>query len=355
MIAWEFGAADLAGLRFAHSPMAELVASVFALRGGGAGWVRPDWSARVTAGLRSLPTFRAVLCGPRGHAPDFLTPVPAVARPSLDDELAVIAATPLDQVVEQVTAGWVGSAPPPVARFVSAPEVALAVLIAEIREYHATAIAPLWSRLRAAAEAEIATRVRVAAERSPRTMVSGLHPMLGWDGSALLLKYLDKSGEWSAAGLEMTLLPTAFAGPHLYAMTGSTTPDPRPASPGPRPQAGSTTPDPRPVSTGPRPQAGSAGGRALWYAPAGYGNLWSPPPPPAAALSALLGPTRAAVLTLLTTPASTGEVAALLNLAPATASHHLTTLRDAGLITPERTGRRLRYHRTHLGNQLTAG
>jgi DNA-binding transcriptional ArsR family regulator len=58
------------------------------------------------------------------------------------------------------------------------------------------------------------------------------------------------------------------------------------------------------------------------------------------------------VLTLLAVPSSTGEVAAALHLAPATASHHLTTLRDAGLVVGERLGRRLRYLRTALGEQL---
>jgi DNA-binding transcriptional ArsR family regulator len=52
-------------------------------------------------------------------------------------------------------------------------------------------------------------------------------------------------------------------------------------------------------------------------------------------------------------PASTGEVAAALALAPATASHHLTTLRDGGLVAAERSGRLLRYRRTGLGEQLT--
>jgi DNA-binding transcriptional ArsR family regulator len=95
-------------------------------------------------------------------------------------------------------------------------------------------------------------------------------------------------------------------------------------------------------------------GRALWYAPRGYGNLWSSPEVrPGAALSALLGPSRAAVLTLLAAPSSTGEVADRLGLAPATASHHLTTLRDAGLVAAERAGRRLLYQRTRLGDQLT--
>jgi DNA-binding transcriptional ArsR family regulator len=58
------------------------------------------------------------------------------------------------------------------------------------------------------------------------------------------------------------------------------------------------------------------------------------------------------VLTLLAVPRSTGEVATALRLAPATASHHLTTLRDAGLVVSQRVGRRLRYLRTELGEQL---
>nr|BFE72548.1 hypothetical protein GCM10020092_058490 [Actinoplanes digitatis] len=86
----------------------------------------------------------------------------------------------------------------------------------------------------------------------------------------------------------------------------------------------------------------------------GHGALWESPAraEPTAALAALLGPTRAAVLTLLDVPHSTGEVASALGLAAATASHHLTTLRDAGLVASSRTGRRLRYLRTGLGEQL---
>ncbi|GAA2900856.1 transcriptional regulator [Actinoplanes cyaneus] len=312
MIAWEFGAADLAGSRFAHSPMAELVASMFALRGAGAAWVAPGWVARASAAAG--PTLRAVAAGPRGYAPDFLTPVPPTARPRLADELATVSSTPADRVAAEVLDGWTGHAPPPeILAFERDPAAALGVLIAELRAYHEAAIAPLWQRLRGFADAEIAGRMRVAAAESPRAMIEGLHPRLGWDGSALLIRYPHKSGQWSG-GPGMTLLPTGFAGPEVYAMTT---------------------------------------GRSLWYAPRGYGNLWSRPPSPGAALTALLGPTRAAVLTLLAAPASTGEVADRLGLAPATASHHLTTLRDAGLITGTRAGRRLLYQRTGLGDELT--
>ena len=109
----------------------------------------------------------------------------------------------------------------------------------------------------------------------------------------------------------------------------------------------------RPPSPAPAPGSRTARpGRALWYPPRALGALFAAAPPPPEPLAALLGSTRAAVLSLLTVPASTGDVAEHLGLAPATASHHLTALRDAGLIVGARAGRRLNYRRTDLGNDL---
>jgi biotin operon repressor len=321
VIEWEFGMADLARLRFAHSPMAEVVASTFALRGGSDPWLQAAWRSRVAPMLSNWPTFAAVLSGPRGYAPDFLTPGPRTGRPTFAEELATVAATPLDQVAEQVLAGWDGhNAPPEIDRFARDPQFALTALVAETRAYFHIAIQPLWQRLRTAAETEIATRARAAVEHGARMLVNELHPKLGWNGSALLLRYPNKHGQWSLDGHGLTLLPTGFAGTEVYAMPNSPT------------------------------------DRTLWYAPRGFGSLWTSGKPEAAdpPLSALLGPTRAAVLTLLAAPHSTSEVAARLGLAAATASHHLTTLRNAGLATTERTGRRLLYQRTRLGDQLAA-
>ena len=312
MIRFEFGAADLAGLRFAHSPMAEVVASCFAWRSRGGAYAH--WRVRVDPS--HLSTFSGVLFGPHGSAPDFLTPVPSSARPTLDEELALIGRTPADVIAEQVLAGWTGfSAPPEIRRFERDPHGALAVLSREIRGWFEVAVAPYWPRLRDAAEAEIAARARRAAAEGSRALVDGLHPLLDWDGSALLINYAGKTGEWSLDGHDLALLPTGFAGSNVFAMRD--------------------------------------GGRALWYAPRGYAAAWSMPPPADDALSALLGPTRAAVLTLVAAPHSTGEVARSLGVAPATASHHLTTLRDSGLVAAGRAGRKVIYQRTTLGDRLT--
>lgn len=69
-------------------------------------------------------------------------------------------------------------------------------------------------------------------------------------------------------------------------------------------------------------------------------------------LSALVGPTRARLVFELQQPLSTSECAALTELAVSTASHHLTVLRDAGLIDSRRNGVRVLHTRTPLGEAL---
>ena len=321
MIRLEFGAADLAGVRFAHSPMVEVVTSASALTRPTIYPMYGAWRAQVRPRVAAarLDTFLALVAGPVHWIPDFLTAVPAQPRPLLRDELSRILETPLDQVVPDVLRCWSGhEAPPQIRRFATDPLGGLRVLTQEIRRYFEIALAPWWPGLRAAAESEIAQRARAATEHGPRALVEGLHPTLSWDGASLQIG--PRGGPIDDCGLDgfpLTLFPSGFAGPKIFTM------------------------------------AESPLGRALFYPPRGAAALWDRPVrEPGAALSALLGPTRAAVLTLLAVPHSTGEVAATLGLAAATASHHLTTLRDAGLIAGARDGRRLRYLRTGLGEQL---
>ncbi|WP_018348276.1 ArsR/SmtB family transcription factor [Longispora albida] len=322
MIQIEFADSDLARVRFGHSPMAEVVTSLYALRRTAKFWMYDAWRTALLPRLREAAprTLLAVTGGPGGYVPDFLTPLPVVARPALAGELAEIAATPLDRVAMEVAAGWAGTeAPPEAGRFATDPAGGLAELVTDIRRYFAVAVAPHWPRLRAAVEAELAQRAARAVEHGPRALVTDLHPGLSWDGSALRLATV-ADRESSLDGHPLTLMPAGFSGPWVHTVMNA--------------------PD----------------GRALWYPPHGLGRLWDQPvPAPSEALAALLGPTRAAVLTLLAEPDSTGGVAKALGLAPATASHHLTTLRDAGLVAARRVGRRLCYARTPLGQSLAAG
>ena len=54
----------------------------------------------------------------------------------------------------------------------------------------------------------------------------------------------------------------------------------------------------------------------------------------------------------LRVPASTSGLARRLAISPANASHHLTALRDAGLVTGRREGRAVLYVRTPVGDDL---
>jgi hypothetical protein len=179
--------------------MVEVVTSSFALDQPNRFGMYGSWRARVRplVARAGLETMLAVVCGPACYVPDFLTPVPATARPSLEEEVRVLAATPLDQVAAEVDAAWAGHpAPPQIVRFATDPAGGLGDLIQQIRRYFQLAIAPIWPRLRAVAEAEIAQRARTAAELGPRALLEDLHPQLDWDGSALQLAHV-KSRDWA--------------------------------------------------------------------------------------------------------------------------------------------------------------
>jgi DNA-binding transcriptional ArsR family regulator len=78
----------------------------------------------------------------------------------------------------------------------------------------------------------------------------------------------------------------------------------------------------------------------------------SPPEPRDDPLSALIGATRAEVLRALIAGRGTTQLARDLRISPATASAHVTALREAGLAATRRTGRAVRHTLTPLGIQL---
>jgi DNA-binding transcriptional ArsR family regulator len=93
----------------------------------------------------------------------------------------------------------------------------------------------------------------------------------------------------------------------------------------------------------------------LRYPPRGVARLWerdgSTVPE---ALSAVLGRSRAALLTELDTPASTTDLARRTGLSAGGVSQHLTALREAGLVSAHRTGRYVLYARTGVAEALLA-
>ncbi|MFJ5927167.1 ArsR/SmtB family transcription factor [Kitasatospora sp. NPDC092948] len=93
---------------------------------------------------------------------------------------------------------------------------------------------------------------------------------------------------------------------------------------------------------------------ALVY-PARATGVPGPAPGGDRALARLVGAGRAVILRHLDVPATTSELAALMNQSVGTVGGHLAVLRDSGLVDRTRLGRRVLYHRTPLGDHLTDG
>src|SRR5581483_11567778 len=150
-------------------------------------------------------------------------------------------------------------------------------------------------------------RARRLAEHGPAELFSGLHPEVAWGGDHLDVVVARHDATVELGGRGLLLMPSAFrwAAPMVI--------DLPPWQP------------------------------TLVYPARGIATLWDEGTRAPDALERLLGATRAAVLADLDAPRSTTELARRLSISAATASHHLTALRDAGLVAAHRDGRAVLY------------
>ncbi|MFE6864995.1 ArsR/SmtB family transcription factor [Kitasatospora sp. NPDC057692] len=191
-----------------------------------------------------------------------------------------------------------------------------------LREYHAFAVAPYWSQLLAAAHTERTARALAVADAGLDGLLGSLHPDIHWASPVLSVPCpLDVDVQLRGTGI--LLVPTFFW-PEPMAMTDNR---------GPEHPLVLHYPLARDLTTY----------RTVWTAAAEE---------PAGALVALLGATRARVLRAAAEPAGTAELARRTGTSAATASHHATVLRVAGLLTTERTGPGVRHALTPLGQAL---
>jgi DNA-binding transcriptional ArsR family regulator len=189
-------------------------------------------------------------------------------------------------------------------------------LAAAVRAGHDTVLPGSWPRVQQSFCADVAWRSRLIAEQGLHAMLASLHPRARWNSSTLELD-VDSHFVARPAGRGMTLLPSAF-------WTG-------------RPMIG-TRPDgsvlvvyaaltPLPLIDGPRGED---------------------------PLADLLGRTRAAVLTLAVAGRTTGQLARELGISAASVSKHTGTLRRAGLLVSERSGKAVVHTATPLADRLLA-
>lgn len=295
---------DLSRLRFVRSPLVEVVESLWMLASGRIRVPYQDWHARVRGRLGSvdMALLGAVIPGNPTIADFFFT------QPGTDiaEQLRGVADCPPERVAAELAGVWDGLAPPPVLRSVTPRRLA-----DELHRYWTVAIEPDWRRIGDVLDSDIAYRTNRFVTGGIEAVFADLHPSLS-----------DRDPATGADGPGLRLVPSVFTWPYLLVVPGHDEPP-------------SIVYGARDIDT-------------LWGGGTGQEDD--------EAVASLLGRTRAAILSRLALPMTTTELAGELGQTAPSVSHHLTVLRQNGLVTARRSGRRVLYQRTPLGTSvLVAG
>jgi DNA-binding transcriptional ArsR family regulator len=322
LVTFVFSLEDLALTRFTISPAWELVHSLLALRDPSYAAIHLPWLRSVSGRLGGLPLEPAVaLTPPRGYTPDFVLPSPAGPLGEIADDLAALGATPAARIRDDMRlfATQHRRGPQIAEPWLANPRREARRLADLFAAYWERAIEPVWPRLRAFLDADIAYRARRLASGGLEGLFSDLAAEVSWHRPHLRVQVPLHEATVNLGGQGLLLMPSAFLAQ-------------RPAV--------IDRPPWRPT---------------LIYPARGIATLWEEAAPVSDGLARLLGHSRAVMLSDLAAPRSTTDLAERLSLSPATTSHHLMALRDAGLVVGRREGRAVLYARTPLGDALAAG
>ena len=319
MVTFTFTVEDLARLRFAISPMWELMTSLQMLQDAGRAAAHLPWVRAAMPVAAELDLAVALRLTPsKGYMPDFLTPPPTTPVATVGDELEVLRATPADTVRGDVGRLLKGRrAPAALEPLLADPRRELKRLSKVLAEYWELTLEPHWPRIQALLEADLSHRARRLTERGAAGVFADLHDSIVWEEDMLVLRDSACEALRSLDGRGLVLVPSAFQW-----------------------QRPSTIVDPPWQPT-------------LLYPARGVGLLWEQQGVSGSEqLAGVLGTTRAALLAALDAPRSTTALAAQIELTPGGVSQHLSALKEAGLVTGTRHGRSVLYVRTPLADRM---
>ncbi|MFG1701645.1 DUF5937 family protein [Nonomuraea sp. M3C6] len=314
-ITWMLKPEDVARIRFAFSPMWELVASLRTLQGPARQSIHLPWIKAVRPLLGGLDLAELfALVPPSGYLADFITPPPDTPLPEFAAELGRVRRTS-PELARQEAATIEGTDRAVLERFMADPEAGVARVADALEAYWEACFAEFWPRVYALLERDVLRRSRQLAQGGARELFAGLDPAVVWTGERLLV-----DRPWcEAGGLHgdgLVLVPSAFWWPSVAVMSA-------------------------PYQS------------MLVYPVLGVGTLWEQGPPPApGALAALIGRSRAQILLALAEPATTSALAARMALTPGAISQHLGVLSGGGLAVGMRVGKQVLYRRTPAGDML---
>jgi biotin operon repressor len=322
MIRLRMSVTDFERMRFAYSPLTEVAESLYMLHSGDIHPLHRGWFEKAREDLRRVDTdvLRAIV-PTHGYVARFLLGGTVDAGTSIEQQLHLLAGCPPEQLHADLQRVWRGDELPPAALQLVAAGASAGQLIADaLWQYWQAAIGPYWGRIRALLDADVAYRASQLARGGIEALLSDLHPELELVDHEIQIVRRASSAEHDLIGAGLLLVPCAFAWPHLIASLSS------------------------------------AGPPSLTYGPRGIGTLWQAAgqelPEDDDALGALLGRTRAAILSQVALPMSTTDLARELGQSPPAVSAHLSILRRCGLVTSWRSGRRVLYQRTPLATSV---
>ncbi|MFC4591993.1 ArsR/SmtB family transcription factor [Sphaerisporangium corydalis] len=304
--------------RFAVSPLAETLSCLIALhRGRSEPWIA-RWLARHQTGYRDWLADNEVAAGllpllaATKWLPDFVAVPPLDGvRTRLADELIVVAAHTDAEIAAMtghaVAASWEPCDTDWLHLGGLGPRVA-----AMLDEGWARFVAPDWPRRRMVLERDIMHRAGLLAAYGWQHAIKDMTPTSAWvDDDAILFSHQEFPDRWiDEDGLIFV--------PHT-------------------PGGGSWTCERPPHYALVYPARGAAAGQDD-----GHPDV----------ISRLLGSGRAHILRELTRPATSTQLAQVLDLSLGTVSAHLAVLRDAGVVAGSRAGRHVIYHLTDRGESL---
>src|SRR5919198_4470146 len=186
MIEWRLTVEDVGRIRFAFSPLAELVLSLIVLRAPSSHALHLPWVREArprVAGLDLTELFGLVPV--RGPTADFLTPSPTSPLPDFAEELELVRTTPPERVLADLAdlaeiADPPGPAPDIAQPIREDPQAAVQRIADSLMAYWELALREHWPRILALLEADVLWRSRRLASGGARALFEDLHETITW-------------------------------------------------------------------------------------------------------------------------------------------------------------------------------
>jgi DNA-binding transcriptional ArsR family regulator len=311
---------DLARVRFAHSPIRELMASLLVLQDQSRQPTYSRWLSSLWPQIKRLRLeWLTELVPSCRYLPPFLLPPPTDPRPALAEELHTVA-TSSPAIVRTELDGLRDVRPlsTRLQTLYEDPAAHLPTIAEELQRYWEVAVQPVWPRVRAVCAADLTYRMERFADGGLARALADLHPELTLEGDRLRVdKPHHCSQRFDLAGTGILVMPCAFLWPTLMVDC-----------------CGVDQP-------------------AVTYPTRGVAELWDDAVSELTdPLSALVGRTRATLLATLGLPRTTTQLAVQLGVSAPAVSQHLKVLKEAALVTARRRGRMVLYQRTPAASAL---